>query len=105
MVQTVYVDTDIARYIVDIVEASRTTPHVAVGASPRASLSMLKLSQARAAMEGRPYVVPDDVKFTAQDVLVHRLILKPEMWMKEMAAVDLVNTIIRAVPVPKVKVA
>jgi MoxR-like ATPase len=77
-VESVYIDPDVARYIVALVHASRKESHIAVGASPRASLSLLKLSRARAAMEGRDYVIPDDVKFTVREVLIHRLLPKPD---------------------------
>ena len=62
-VEKVYIDQDVARYIVALVQATRTDSHIAVGASPRASLALLKLSRARATIEGRNFVIPDDVKF------------------------------------------
>ncbi len=102
VVESVYVEPDVARYIVGLVSGSRTESHVAVGGSPRASLSMLKLSRARAAMEGRDYVIPDDVKFTAREVLIHRLMLKPDMWAIGMTVKTVVESIVGSVPVPKV---
>ena len=101
-VESVYIDPDVARYIVALVHASRKESHIAVGASPRASLSLLKLSRARAAMEGRDYVIPDDVKFTVREVLIHRLLPKPDQWAMGITVQSAVESIVRQVPVPKV---
>ena len=102
-VESVYIEPDVARYIVDLVRATRTESHVSVGASPRASLALLKLSRARAAIEGRDFVIPDDVKFTVREVFIHRLMLKPDMWAMGMAVKEVVEGIVRGVPVPKVE--
>jgi len=102
-VETVHIEPDVARYIVSLVQASRTTTHVSVGASPRASLALLKLSRARAATEGRNYVVPDDVKFVAKEVLIHRILLKPDLWATGSTVQEVVESVIRNVPVPKVE--
>ena len=102
-VETVYIEPDIARYIVSLVQASRTATHVSVGASPRASLALLKLSRAKAAMEGRDYVVPDDVKFTAREVFMHRILLKPDLWATGSTLKEVVESVIRNVSVPKVE--
>jgi len=102
-VETVYIEPDVARYIVSLVQASRTATHVSVGASPRASLALLKLSRARAAMEGRDYVVPDDVKLIAREVFMHRILLKPDLWATGSTLGEVVEAIIRKVPVPKVE--
>ena len=101
-VETVHVDPDIESYIVSIVERTRSDANVYVGASPRGSLALLKLSRARAALEGRDYVLPDDVKTFAIPALVHRLILSPELWSKRITPTDIVESILRSVPVPKV---
>lgn len=103
VVESIYVDPDLARYMVNLVHTSRNDPHLAVGASPRASLSLLKLSRARAAMEGRNYVIPDDVKFVAKEVLIHRLLLKPDQWAIGQSVKSIVENIILRVPVPKVE--
>jgi MoxR-like ATPase len=100
-VESVYIDPDVARYIVALVHASRVESQVAVGASPRASLSLLKMSRARAAMEGRGYVIPDDVKFIAREVMIHRLLLKPDRWAIGMTVKSVVESIVNNVPVPK----
>jgi len=102
-VETVYIEPDVARYIVSLVQASRTATHVSVGASPRASLALLKLSRAKAALEGRDYVVPDDVKFIAREVFMHRILLKPDLWATGSTLKEVVESAIRNVPVPKVE--
>jgi MoxR-like ATPase len=102
-VESVYIDLDVARYMVALAQTSRAESHVAVGASPRASLALLKLSRARAAMEGRDYVVPDDVKFLAREVLTHRVMLRPEEWAIGMNVRNVVERIVGNVPVPKVE--
>ena len=102
-VETVYIEPDVARYIVSLVQASRTTTHVSVGASPRASLALLKLSRAKAALEGRDYVVPDDVKFIGREVFTHRILLKPDLWATGSTLKEVVESVIRNVPVPKVE--
>ena len=102
-VETVYIEPDVARYIVSLVQASRTMTHVSVGASPRASLALLKLSRAKAALEGRDYVVPDDVKFISREVFMHRILLKPDLWATGSTLKEVVESVIRNVPVPKVE--
>jgi MoxR-like ATPase len=102
-VESVYIEPDVARYIVSLVQASRTTTHVSVGASPRASLALLKLSRAKAGVEGRDYVVPDDVKFIAREVFMHRTLLKPDLWATGSTLKEVVESVIRNVPVPKVE--
>jgi MoxR-like ATPase len=100
MVEEVYVDPDIEAYSVALVSATRHRRQVAVGASPRGSLALLKLSRARAAMQGRDYVLPDDVKAFVRPALVHRLILEPDLWMKQHAAEDVLLEVIDSVAVP-----
>ena len=102
-VEKVYIDQDVARYIVALVQATRTDSHIAVGASPRASLALLKLSRARATIEGRDFVIPDDVKFIVREVFIHRLLLKPDMWAMGTMVKEVVESVVRSVPVPKVK--
>ncbi|MCL6641800.1 MAG: MoxR family ATPase [Candidatus Bipolaricaulota bacterium] len=101
--ETVFMHPDIERYIVELVHATRADGRVLVGASPRGSLALLKLSRARAALEGRDYVIPDDVKSVAHAALAHRLILQPELWMKRLSERDIVSEILERVPVPKVE--
>ena len=74
-----------------------------MGASPRGSLALLKLPRAWAAMQGRDYVLPDDVKLFVEPVLVHRLILEPDLWMKRHAAEEVIASIVHTVPVPVIE--
>jgi MoxR-like ATPase len=102
-VEEVHLDGDIEEYIVQVVARTRQNRKVVVGASPRATLALLKLTRAWAAMQGRSYVLPDDVKLFARPVLIHRLILEPDLWTQRNAADDVVTDILRSVPVPVVK--
>jgi MoxR-like ATPase len=100
IVEEVYVDPDVERYIVALTAETRVQRRVAVGASPRGSLALLKLSRVWAAMHGRDYVLPDDVKEFVHPALVHRLILQPDLWMKRHAADEVLDDNVRAVAVP-----
>jgi len=99
-VEEVHVDPDVERYIVALTAETRRRGQVAVGASPRGSLALLKLSRAWAALRGRDYVLPDDVKLFVGPALVHRLILEPDLWMQRHAADDVLAAIVQAIPVP-----
>lgn len=99
-VEGVHVDDDIERYIVELVDGTRQNRHVAVGASPRGSLALLKLARTWAAMHGRTFVLPDDVKLFAFPGLAHRLILEPDLWMNRHASADVITEVLRMVPVP-----
>ena len=101
--EQVHVNPDIERYIVTLTSETRKARQVAVGASPRGSLALLKLSRAWAAMKGRDFVLPDDVKLFAIPALIHRLILEPDLWMKRHAADDVISDILRSVPVPVIE--
>lgn len=103
LLEEVYLDPDMESYIVDLVRATRDDNRVAVGASPRGSLALLKLSRAWAALHGRTYVLPDDVKRFAGPALRHRLILDPDLWMKRNAASNVIANIVSSVPVPVLK--
>ena len=99
-VEEVHVDPDVERYIVALTAETRRRGQVAVGASPRGSLALLKLSRAWAALRGRDYVLPDDVKLFVGPALVHRLILEPDLWMQRHAADEVLAAIVQAIPVP-----
>ena len=88
------------RYIVDIVRATRTDHRVALGASPRGALALLKLARAVAALKRRDFVLPDDVKGMAVPALAHRIILKPELWASRVSAAQVVQGLLAQVPVP-----
>ncbi|MDK2914941.1 MAG: MoxR-like ATPase [Thermococcaceae archaeon] len=101
-VEEVYVSDAILEYITDIVIATRQEKkEVEVGASPRGSMALLKLSRAYAALEGRDYVIPDDVKAVAIPALSHRLILKRELWYTRVSQESVMEKILEKVPVPK----
>ncbi|MBW2624275.1 MAG: MoxR family ATPase [Deltaproteobacteria bacterium] len=99
-VEETYINPDIERYIVKLVNATRHDSRVGVGASPRGSLALLKLSLARAVMDSRDFVLPDDVKAFTGPALIHRLILVPDLWMKGGAAGDVINSVLDSVSVP-----
>jgi len=100
VVETIYVEPDLERYIVSLVAETRRDRRVAVGASPRASLALLKLGRAQAAFDNRDYVLPDDIKAFVHPVLAHRLILQPEYWMRQQVTGDIIESILKMVPVP-----
>jgi MoxR-like ATPase len=89
----------VKRYVVDIVTATRSHPDVYLGASPRGSLALSRAAQAYAAMNGREYVLPDDVKALAAPTLSHRLILQPQARLKDLAATTVIAEILASVPV------
>ncbi len=98
-IENVYVNSDVERYIVQLVDATRRDKRVAVGASPRGSLALLKLARVQAALDGRDYVIPDDGKAFVMPALIHRLLLTPDFWMQPRAADEVVADILRAVAV------
>ena len=91
-IEKVYVSEPVGLYMVDIVAATRDAQSIQVGASPRGSLALLKLSRCRAALDGRDYVTPDDVKSVAVPALAHRLTLRPELWVQRVSAEDVVRS-------------
>ncbi|MBO0745623.1 MAG: MoxR family ATPase, partial [Candidatus Dormibacteraeota bacterium] len=102
-IESVEIDPDVARYIVEVVAATRASGRVQVGASPRGSLALLKLCRSRAALEGRTYVVPEDVKALAAPALAHRLSLRPELWVQRISGETVVAECLEAVPVPRAR--
>ena len=99
-VEAVHVGAAVGRYMVALATATRESSEVEVGASPRGSLALLRLSRARAALEGRDFVVPDDVKAVAVPALAHRLVLRPELWVRRVDAGDVVARVLDDVPAP-----
>lgn len=99
-VEEVHVDADIESYIARLIHATRQDRRVAVGASPRGGLAFLKLARAAAALDGRDYVIPDDVKRFATPVLSHRLILQPEYWMSQSVNGDVIRDVVDKTLVP-----
>ena len=99
-VEDVHVDESIGRYVVDLVAATRESTSVSVGSSPRGSLAVVKLSRCRAALAGRDFVTPDDVKSVAVPALAHRLVLRPELWVQRRSGEDVVREILDEVRTP-----
>ena len=102
-VETIHVDADLETYIASLVHATRVDRRVAVGASPRGSLAFLKMARANAALEGRDFIIPDDIKRYATPVLGHRVILQPEYWMARTVTDDVIRDSLQKTPVPVVK--
>ncbi|HIQ02804.1 MAG TPA: MoxR family ATPase [Desulfurococcales archaeon] len=100
LVWKVYVDESILNYIADIVEESRRHSAVRLGGSPRAAIALLMASRALALMDGRDYVIPDDVKEVAEPVLNHRIILSTEAVFEGVKPVDVIRDILKRVPPP-----
>ena len=101
--ENIHVHPDLEKYIVDLVHQTRRNSSIAVGASPRGSLALLKLARARAALQGRDYILPDDAKYFVQSALSHRLILQPDLWMQNRATTEILELIVRAVAVPVIE--
>ncbi len=99
-IEEVHVDADIERYIIDLVGKTRRHRQIVIGVSPRGSLALLKLARAWAALQGRGYVLPDDVKEFAAPALSHRIILEPSLWGSKKAENALISEILESVPVP-----
>ena len=99
-VESVHVDADLEAYIAELVHATRVDRRVAVGASPRGSLAFLKIARAYAALSGRDYVLPDDIKRFAAPVLSHRVILQPEYWMSHQVTGEVIRDVFGKVAVP-----
>jgi MoxR-like ATPase len=102
-VEGVYVDPDVRRYMVDLAAKSRTHRQVAVGVSPRGSLALLKLTRAWAAIQGRNFVIPDDIKRFIQPALAHRIILDPSLWDVKNSENKVVAEVTQSVSVPVLK--
>lgn len=103
-IKDIYIDNSVKEYIVAVVGETRKHPDVYLGASPRGSLALYKTSQARAALMGRDYVIPDDIKALAQVALAHRLIISPSARIKNVDPKAVVEEIIGSVPVPGARV-
>jgi MoxR-like ATPase len=102
-IENVFVNPDLERYIVQLVDATRRDRRVAVGASPRGSLALLKLARVQAALDRRDYLLPDDIKAFVKPALIHRLILTPDFWMQRRAADEVIADVLRTVAVPAIE--
>lgn len=99
--RSIHVEEEVRRYITRLVLHSRTLPSLILGASPRTSVQWLMIAKAKALVEGRDFVIPDDVKTTAYPVLRHRLMLRPEVEVEGMTPEDCIRRIVNEVPSPK----
>jgi len=100
LVRDVHVEESLKQYMVEIVGATRKHPNLSLGASPRASIALMRTSQAKAALEGREFILPDDIKFVAASVLNHRILLNAEARARQITAIDVITQILASVPVP-----
>jgi MoxR-like ATPase len=100
-VERVVVDESVVRYCVDLVAATRTHPDVLTGASPRGSLGLVLTARAWAAIRGRDFVVPEDVKVVARAVLSHRVTVKPDLWMTQASGARVVDAVLGSVATPR----
>jgi MoxR-like ATPase len=103
-VKQIYADDSIKEYIVDLCTATRTHPDVYLGVSPRGSLALYRTAQALAAIRNRDYIIPDDIKYLAEAVMAHRLIISPAARIKNVEPKEIVEDILSTVQVPGVKV-
>lgn len=97
-VANVHIDDSLKDYIVKIVQVTRHHPEVALGASPRGSLALMKTSKAKAGLAGREFVIPDDIKSLAGPTLAHRIVLKPEAHLKGKNSEEIINEVLTQVP-------
>jgi MoxR-like ATPase len=100
-IRDVVASDELVKYVVDVVRATRTHPGILLGAGPRATQSLMLASRARAALDGRDFVTPDDVRWMASPVLEHRLILRPEAEVEGVLAKEIVEQIFASVAVPR----
>jgi MoxR-like ATPase len=103
--EAVHLDPDVLDYIVNLVTATREHPKVSVGASPRGTLAVVQLARGHAMLSGRDFVAPEDVKAVTVAALAHRLVLKPEMWVRQVTGEDVVADILGRLPVPRAQAA
>ena len=102
-VRDVHIDPSLKQYLVDLVARTREHPMLTLGASPRASIGLMRTGQARAAIRGRDFVLPDDIKALAEPVLCHRLLVKPEARVRQTETAAIVAEIMEEAPVPVVR--
>ena len=102
-VEQVSVHDDVLHYVVSLAAATRHHPQVAVGASPRAELDLVQLARAHALLLGRDYVIPEDIKALATPAVAHRITLRPEMWVRKIQGSDIVEELLRRLPVPRTR--
>jgi MoxR-like ATPase len=102
-VEQVSVHEDVLHYVVSLAAATRHHPQVAVGASPRSELDLVQLARAHALLLGRDYVIPEDIKALATPAVAHRITLRPEMWVRKIQGSDIIEELLRRLPVPRTR--
>jgi MoxR-like ATPase len=99
--EQVEVSADLLEYVVSIIRATRTHQQIQVGASPRGGLALVQLARGQALLNKRDFVIPDDIKYVAVPALAHRITLRPELWVRQVSADDVVSRLLSAVPTPR----
>ena len=99
--ESVQLHPDLLRYVVALITATRSHPQVTVGASPRGTLAVIQLARGHAVLDGREFVTPEDIKAVAVPALAHRLVLRPEMWVRQVTGQDVAAEVLASVPVPR----
>ena len=99
--EQVEVSADLLEYVVSIIRATRENPQIQVGASPRGGLALVQLARGQALLSKRDFVIPDDIKYVAVSALAHRITLRPELWVRQVSADDVVSRLLSAVPTPR----
>ena len=99
--ESVQLHPDLLSYVVALVNATRAHPQVTVGASPRGTLAVIQLARGHAVLDGRAFVTPEDIKAVAVPALAHRLVLRPEMWVRQVTGQDVAAEVLGSVPVPR----
>jgi len=99
--EQVEVAPDLLDYVVAIIRATRAHPQIQVGASPRGALALVQLARGQAVLRARDYVVPDDIKSVAVPALAHRIMLRPELWVRQVSSDDVVARLLATVPTPR----
>jgi MoxR-like ATPase len=99
--EQIEVSPDLLDYVVAIIRATRSHSQIQVGASPRGGLALVQLARGQATLRGRDYLIPDDIKSVAVPALAHRITLRPELWVRQVSADDVVGRLVETVPVPR----
>ena len=99
--ESVQLHPDLLRYVVALITATRSHSQVTVGASPRGTLAVIQLARGHAVLDGREFVTPEDIKAVAVPALAHRLVLRPEMWVRQITGQDVAAEVLATVPVPR----
>jgi MoxR-like ATPase len=99
--EQVEISPDLLEYVVSIIRATRKTPQIQVGASPRGGLALVQLARGQALLNRRDFVIPDDIKHVAVPALAHRITLRPELWVRQVSADDVVGQLLATVPTPR----